>query len=91
MPLFEDPLENPFLFDLYMEGKAQGRAEALAEERLARHRDIWERGIARILEHRFGALPEWAREKIKSTPTDQLENLTDRAMDAPDLDSALNS
>ena len=71
MPLYENPLENPFLFDLFMEGKAEGRAaEAI-------------RITTQILQRRFGPLPAWATDKIQNTPVAQLEKILDQALDAP--------
>ena len=85
MPLFDHPLENPFLYDLFMEGKAEGKTEGKAEARV----EEAVRFVTQILEHRFGPLPEWAKEKVRSLPADQLERMVDQALDATDLQSAL--
>jgi predicted transposase YdaD len=93
MPLFEHPLENPFLLDLFLEGKEEGKAEGKAEgiamgREQARAAEA-ARFITQILQHRFGPLPEWAQTKIKAESVERLENLVDQVLDAPNLEQAL--
>jgi len=102
MPLFDHPLENPFLLDLFLEGrakgleegkaegKAEGRVEGKAEGLAAGRRDEAARFLVQILEHRFGTLPESARVRIRQTPPEHLEKQIDRVLEAPDLQSALD-
>jgi len=45
MPLFNHPVDNPFLRALYEEGVEKGETQFTIH----------------VLEHRFGPLPEWAR------------------------------
>lgn len=80
MPLFNHPLENPFLRELYEEGIEKGIAEgeAKGETHFTIH----------VLEHRFGPLPEWARRKVLAMSRDQLKSLVDRVMDGAGLDKA---
>ena len=56
MPLYENPLENPFLFDLFMEGKAQGKADGIAEGKAEGKAAEAIRITTQILQHRFGPL-----------------------------------
>lgn len=78
MPLLDHFLEdNPFIQDLFKEGKVEGQQEAVQETVIA------------ILAHRFGPLSEAAKAKILATPTAQLKNALTRVLDAPTLDQAL--
>ena len=87
MPLFEHPLENPYLRDLYEKGIEKGiekgKASGIAEGEV--HFTL------HVLEHRFGPLPDWARQKVLAMPSDQLQALVDRVLDGASLDSALSS
>lgn len=89
MPLYEHPLDNPFLHDLYMEGLEKG-LEKGREEGREEGREKATRVITHILERRFGPLPAWAQEKIRALPVEKLENLLDQALDAPTLEHALD-
>ena len=80
MPLFEHPLENPFLRELYEEAKESGLVEGEAREAL--HFTI------HVLEHRFGPLPEWALRKVQAMSRDQLQALVDRVLDGASLEGA---
>jgi hypothetical protein len=42
--------------------------------------------LCRLLSKRFGDLPQWAQERVKSAPTAQVEAWFDRAVDAATLD-----
>ena len=43
--------------------------------------------LKRMLEHRFGLLPEWASEKLKSAKTKELEAWSDAIFTAPTLEA----
>jgi hypothetical protein len=45
--------------------------------------------LRRQIEKRFGALPSWAREKLASMPPSELEDLSERVLDAASLDDLL--
>lgn len=81
MPLFNHPMDNPFLRELYEEGVEKGivEGEAKGETQFTIH----------VLEHRFGPLPEWARRKVLTMTRDQLKLLVDRVLDGSSLENAL--
>lgn len=80
MPLFEHPLDNPFLRELYEEAVEKAKVEGEAREAL--HFTI------HVLEHRFGPLPEWALRKVQAMSRDQLQALVDRVLDGASLEGA---
>ena len=60
------------------EGRAQGRQEGRAEGRVE--------ALVRILERRFGPLPETARERVTAGSSTDLDCWLDRALDATSLE-----
>ncbi len=42
--------------------------------------------LRRLIEKRFGALPPWAAERLEAMPAAELENLSERVLDAGSLD-----
>lgn len=63
-------------------GEARGKAKGRAEEAV--------RLVTKILERRFGSLPEWAQEKIRITPVEKLEGSLGQLLDAQTLEEAMN-
>jgi hypothetical protein len=59
------------------EGKAQGRAEGEANS------------LLRLLEKRFGAIPTHTKQRIFAADLASIQEWSDRAIDAPDVDSVL--
>jgi hypothetical protein len=45
--------------------------------------------LRRQLEKRFGALPGWAAEKLASLPASELEDLSERLLDAKSVEELL--
>ncbi len=42
--------------------------------------------LRRQIEKRFGALPRWATERLEAMPAAELENLSERVLDAVSMD-----
>lgn len=45
--------------------------------------------LRRLIEKRFGALPGWASEKLVSLPSSELEDLSERVLDAATIEALL--
>lgn len=45
--------------------------------------------LRRQIEKRFGALPRWAGEKLAAMPPSELEDLSERVLDASNVDELL--
>ena len=66
-------------------GKAEGEALGIAKGRAeGRKQDL-----IRLLERRFGPLPQAARKRIADADADQLDGWVDRVLDATSLEAAL--
>ena len=61
------------------EGKAEGKVEGEA------------RILSRLLERRFGVVPEHLRQRIFAADVHEIESWVERAFDAPDLNSVFES
>ncbi|WP_052700255.1 Rpn family recombination-promoting nuclease/putative transposase [Methylocucumis oryzae] len=68
------------------EGRQQGQQQGLQEGRQEGEYLI----LSRILTRRFGALPRWAQVRLINASSEQLENWSERLLDAPDLPTLLN-
>jgi hypothetical protein len=73
------PLEQLRESSFYQYILEEGRKEGI--------RDI----LRPLLEQRFGALPDWASEKIEAADQEALEKWSILALDAPSLEDALAS
>ena len=94
MPFEIDVMENEILRELYekglTEGEARGEARGRAEGRAegeARGKAIGEANVLRTqMEKRFGPLPGWARGRLESATTQQIETWTLAVLDARTLE-----
>jgi hypothetical protein len=68
------------------EGKAEGKAEGMAEGRI----EGKAAALMRLLERRFGPVPEAARAEVAAADLDTLDRLFDRALDASTLDAVFD-
>jgi hypothetical protein len=78
MPVVIDPMKNPVLRQWYEEAFARGQVEGV------------DQGIdvilRRLLERRFGALPEWALDRLASSTRQEREDWALRVLDAGSLE-----
>ncbi len=63
------------------EGRQEGRREGLQEGRRTEAASM----LARILQRRFGPVPEQIQKTIEAASLEELENWVDRALDAETL------
>ncbi len=68
-----------FAEQLIREGRKEGLEEGRREEGVAI--------LRRQLSRRFGTLPEWAESRLNGATTSELEDWSERLLDAPDLES----
>ncbi len=75
MPIRVDISEIPLLRDAYLRGEKQGEVTLLR----------------RLLEGRFGPLPEWAVQKLQTASDVDLERWAVRVLQAASLEDALSA
>jgi predicted transposase YdaD len=85
MPIDVDIREHEVLGPMFIEAEQKGREEGLQEGLQAGELTI----LRRQIEKRFGALPSWAGEKLAKMPASELEDLSERVLDAKSLDDLL--
>ena len=73
MPIRTSILEHDVLGPLFMKGRQEGEVAILRRQ----------------IEKRFGALPGWASEKLVSLPSSELEDLSERVLDAATIEELL--
>ena len=82
IPIPEDILDHPWLRDLVekreREGEARGEARGEASGQAAL--------LRRLLERRFGPLPEWALQRLETADSSRLETWGLRLLDAASLE-----
>ena len=71
------------------EGEQKGRLEARLEGEQKGRQEGEASLLLRLLERRFGALPDWARDRIATADTASLEEWGLRVLDAGSLDGVL--
>ena len=71
----------------YDKGKAEGKVEGKAEGQAEGEAKIF----TRLLERRFGTLPDPLRDRIFAADVESIEAWVERAFDAPDLQSIFDS
>jgi predicted transposase YdaD len=79
MAITLDIENNPFLRDVFEEGRQEGQIEG--ERALVR----------RLLERRFGVLPAWVEERIAAADPTALEQLGLRLLDATSLEEVFHT
>jgi hypothetical protein len=86
MPLIINLLENEVLGPPYRRGLEEGEAKGREEGRQQGERTVLRRRIVK----RFGALPAWAEERLNGMTLPELEQLSERVLDATSLDELLH-
>lgn len=81
----EDLMDIPFVEEAFLKGEKEGeiKGEKKGEKKGAAEM------LSRMLEVRFGPLPEWAKAKIASAEIGTLENWGLRLLNASSLEEAL--
>lgn len=68
------------------EGRDEGRKEGLKEGRKEGRKEGQQELLGKLLDLKFGELPDWARERLRTANEADLERWTERVLDAPTLD-----
>ena len=89
MPILDDIMDNPIIGPRIRarmkEGIEIGRREGREEGRAEGERAV----VLRQAEKRFGAIPDWARQKIDAMSLADLQDAELRLLDAQDLEDLL--
>ena len=85
MPIFIDILENKVLGPPYKRGLEEGKQEGLQQGRQEGERKL----LRRLIEKRFGPIPDWAEERLASRSAPELEELSLRVLDAQSIEDLL--
>jgi len=83
MPITINIQENPFLREIFEEGKQEGRQEGRQEEAAVL--------LGRLLERRFGPLPPWAQQQLAAADIASLETWGLRLLEATSLEEVLRT
>ncbi|MBF0585202.1 MAG: Rpn family recombination-promoting nuclease/putative transposase [Magnetococcales bacterium] len=88
-PEEEEAMMSQFAQDVFSKGEARGRQEGLlAGEQKGRQEGRQEGEVAfflRLLQRRFGAVPDWVQTKLASADLETLEIWSERVLDAGSL------
>ena len=90
MPLIIDLMENDLLGPAIRKGIEEGLAQGLEKGREEGRAAGEQLLLRRLIEKRFGPLPDWAGAKLASLSVAEIEPLAERMFDAASLDSLLN-
>jgi hypothetical protein len=82
MPIDLDIREHEVLGPMFREAEQKGRQEGRYEGEITI--------LRRQLEKRFGALPGWAVEKLAALSASELEDLSERVLDAKSMEELLS-
>ena len=81
VPVLNDILEHKVLGREFKKGMAQGVKEGMQQEALT--------VLRRLIEKRFGSLPDWAGERLAERNATELEDLSVRVLDAKSVEDLL--
>lgn len=82
MPILEDIRNHKVLGREYQRGLDEGVQEGLQKGEVT--------VLRRQIEKRFGKMPPWAEERLASFSISELENLSERVLDAPSIEDLLH-
>lgn len=87
MPILDDILDHKVLGREFKRGRDEGREEGREEG--VRKGEI--AILRRLIEKRFGTLPQWASERLAGRSAAELEQLSERLLDASTIEDLLGS
>ena len=90
MPIRIEIEENPFLYEVFLKGLAEGKTEGEAHGEARGEARGKARALLRLIERRFGSSSVEQRERSLGTDLAMLEVWFDRAIDAPSLESVFS-
>jgi flagellar biosynthesis/type III secretory pathway protein FliH len=89
MDLAKYEYQSEFARRYVAQGREEGREEGI-EQGLAKGRSVGRADLlARLLAHRFGSLPDVARERLAAASIDELDAIGERVLTAQSLPEAL--
>jgi len=95
MAIILDIENNPFLRDIFEEGRQEGHQEGHQEGRQEGHQEGQIEGeralVRRQLARRFGVLPAWAEQHIAAADTTTLEQWGLRLLDTTSLEEVFRT
>ncbi len=78
--------QTRFYQDVWAEGREEGRQEGWEEGQQEGEKLL----LQRMLMRRFGALPVWAKNKLRAATAQQVEHWADRLLDAVSLQAVFD-
>jgi predicted transposase YdaD len=78
MPILNDIMDHKVLGPAILQGRREGRQEGLQEGRQEGKQEV----LRRILEKRFGQIPEWVEKRLTGLPAADLDEVGVRILDA---------
>lgn len=91
MPILDDILDHKVLGREFKRGLEEGRLEGRDEGREEGVREGEIAILRRLIEKRFGTLPQWASERLAGRSAAELEQLSERLLDASTIEDLLGS
>jgi flagellar biosynthesis/type III secretory pathway protein FliH len=85
MPILDDIMDHEVLGRERRRGIEQGLAQGIEQGREEGERKV----VLRQIEKRFGPVPDWAQQRLKTLSAGDLETLELRLLDAPSLEALL--
>ena len=82
-------ITQPYVEKAMAQGIAQGMAQGLAEGKAQGRAEGEANSLLRLLAKRFGAIPTHTKQRIFAADLASIQEWSDRAIDAPDVDSVL--
>src|SRR5262249_12372693 len=86
----EDLMDIPFVEEAFLKGEKEGEEKAKTEGKKEGEKECHAEIHSRMLEGRFGPVPEWAREKIAAAEIETLEKWGLRLLAASGLEEVLS-
>jgi predicted transposase YdaD len=83
MPILNDIMEHEVIGPAIRQGREEGREEGRQEGR--------QEVLRRLLERRFGPLPDWAANRLDNLSTSELDEIAIGVLDATSLESLFSA
>jgi predicted transposase YdaD len=75
-------MEDEFFQSLVRQGREEGRVEGREEGRELGHRDV----LCKLVEKRFGTLPEWVETRVNSSSDQEINDIIEKTLTASTLE-----
>ena len=91
MPIIVDLMENDIIGPAIRKGLEKGLEQGLEQGRVEGRAAGEQQLLRRMIEKRFGTIPDWANAKLTSMSIGEIEALGERIFDATSIESLLKS